>query len=105
MKIKEANAEYTGGNIWLFYGELTDGNFFLTDDYGWTLILNANPSNFDESTYVEWQQEHLVKELEGNDRLEFCNQLLNWLSKHIDNCNGMTDSEIEAYRNYFKIEY
>lgn len=101
MKITEANAIYTGGGIWLFYGKLSDGNYFLTDDNGWTQILNADPSNLDESTYSEWQEEHLIKELRNTERKLFCEQLLDWLSANPYHCGGMTEEEIEVYRNWF----
>jgi len=101
--IKEAFAVYTGGNIWLFYGQLKNGNYFLTDDYGATRILNADPSDLDESTYEEWQQEHLVKDLTGKELLEFDDALLDWLiTAPQKNRGGITDQEIEYYRNYFK---
>lgn len=102
--IKEAFAVYTGGNIWLFYGQLKDGNYFLTDDNGCTQILNADPSDFDESLYEEWQQEHLVRELEHEERIKFCNELLDWIFAHPDNDGGITEQEIEAYRTWFESE-
>lgn len=104
MKIKTAMAEYTGGNIWLFHGRLEDGNYFLTDDNGSTEILDADPENFDESLYWEWQEAHMVKMLEGKERTAFADLLLDWLAKHPEGRNGFTDSEINAYRNYFQLE-
>lgn len=103
MKIKEAYAVYTGGNIWLFYGTLDNGNYFLTDDYGATLILNADPSDLDESTFPEWQQEHLVTELQGNERIGFCFLLCGYLLEaDADHRGGINDNEIYAYYTYFK---
>jgi len=102
--IKEAYAVYTGGNIWLFYGQLENGNYFLTDDNGWTQILNSNPSDFDESLYEEWQQEHLVRELFYEERIKFCNELLDWILAHPDNDGGITEHEIEVYRTWFESE-
>lgn len=104
MEIKTAWAVYTGGNIWLFYGSLEDGNFFLTDDNGCTLIINTDPSDLDESTFPDWQEEHLVRELENNERMQFCNVLLDWILEHPNNDGGMTEQEIEVYRNWFKSE-
>ena len=104
--IKEAFAVYTGGNIWIFYGETTDGNYFLTDDYGATLILNADPSDFEVSLYEDWQQEHLVAELQENDRAKFCNDLCDTLLKADErHQGGILDEEIEGYREYFKYQY
>ena len=56
--IKSANAVYTGGGIWVFYGELEDGNFFLTDNDGYVALVDSDPSDFDESLYYDWQEEH-----------------------------------------------
>ena len=105
-KIKEAFAVYTGGGIWLFYGKLSNGNWFLTDDYGATRILNADPSDLDVSTYEEWQLEHLVKDLIGKDRLTFCDALCDYLEKaDQSHRGGITNSELDAYRDYFKKEF
>ena len=101
-EILEANAVYTGGNIWLFYGKLVNGDYFLTDDDGWTRILNADPSDLEESTFEEWQQEHLVEDLSGSKRTLFCDKLLDWLLTHPDYRGGMTEVEIVSYRSYFK---
>lgn len=98
--ITYSTAIYTGGNIWLFHGALDDGNYFLTDDDGFTLILNADPSaDWDESLYQEWQDAHLVRELFDEERMEFCDEVLDKLT----DC-PMTDMEIDAYRQWFKSE-
>lgn len=104
MKIAEVFAVYTGGNIWLFHGKTDDGNYFLTDDNGATLILNDDPArNFDESLFEEWQQKNLVMELFGYERLRFCNDLCNaLLIADADHRGGISNREIEAYRKYFK---
>lgn len=103
--IKRAEAEYTGGNIWLFNGELGDGNFFLTDDYGSTLILNADPALDEDYCYEEWQTAHKVRELEDEELMEFLTELLDHLLIYTDGRNGMDEVEIDAYRNYWKEIY
>ena len=106
MGIKTANAVYTGGNIWLFYGETTDGSFFLTDDYGCTLLLNESPEDMDKSLYPDWQEEHKIRELFDSERVDFCNALLTWLEKEATSAQrgGITNEELEAYRDYMKEE-
>ena len=104
--IKTATAVYTGGNIWLFFGTLEDGNYFLTDDYGSTQILNADPSDLDTSLFAEWHSEHLVEELENENRFAFCEQLLDFILEHINDTEisgGMTETEIAAYREFFQL--
>lgn len=101
MKIKEAYAVYTGGGIWVFYGEVENGNHFLMSDDGFVLILDASAEDLDESTYVEWQEEHLVKELEHEERYAFCVDVLDWLKQAPDEYRGgIFDSEIEAYKTW-----
>jgi len=105
MKVKEANAVYTGGGIWIFYGETDDGNFFLTDDYGATQILNANPGDdFEEACFYEWQQEHFVSELHNEERIKFCYEILDYLLANPNHDGGMTEFEIDTYRTWFCIE-
>ena len=89
-------AVYTGGGIWLFCGEVSDGNWFFTDDFGCTLILDTNPdTDWDNCCYDTWQKAHLVKELKGKERIDFANKLINMLYK--TNCD-MTNVEIERYK-------
>lgn len=104
MRIKNVHAVYTGGGIWLFYGEMTDGKFFLTDDDGNTLILNDSPEDFDESLYPDWQEKHLFKELRGETRVRFCLNMLKWLSKpgRDDYRGGISDQEIRHYESYMR---
>ena len=81
----------------------------MTDDYGATQIVNKDPrKDFNEAFYYEWQQDHLVKELKGKERLDFCNSLCDYLKNHINDTEitgGITSLEVDAYREFFKKEY
>lgn len=109
MKPIKVNAIYTGGNIWMFLGSLDDGNFFFTDDYGCTLILDADPNeDLDNACYPEWQEEHLVSELEGNERIQFCKDMLTLLSTYeygSEENGGITETEIDGYFQYMLEEF
>lgn len=96
-----AYSEYTGGGIWIFYGKFWDGTYFLTDDYGWTRLLTADPSDLEVSTFEEWQQEHLIRDLEGDERKSFLRDLLEYLLAQEE--YGMTETEINFYRNYWDL--
>lgn len=102
---RNVNAVYTGGGIWLFYGELSTGEHFLTDDYGFTLILDESPADFDESLYEEWQHRHTIKELVDSQRVTFCDKLANRLLRHnkADNLGGIADYEIRRYKEYWRL--
>lgn len=98
-KIKNATAVYTGGGIWLFYGELESGLHFLTDDNGSTLLLDESAENMDESLYEEWQTAHQVEELEEEEAVRFIDSLLDYLSRLPQNDRGgISDTEIDRYR-------
>ena len=92
-------AVYTGGNIWIFYGKLVSGNYFLTDDNGCTLILNANPGDdFEEACFQEWQDRHKIMELDATEETLFIHRMMNVLR---DNpTGGISIREIDAYENY-----
>lgn len=97
-----AEAVYTGGNIWIFHGKCSDGNWFLTDDYGYTAILDTDPDkDWDNCLYYEWQQKHLVKDFKEKERTDFSDELADLLHK-VD-C-GLTDDAIEEYREYWRLK-
>ena len=101
--INEAFAAYTGGGIWIFYGSLTDGTWFLLDNEGWMQILNETPEDFDVSLWEEWQKKHLIREPKGDERIALCNEVLDYLASCIDDVHGggISKQEIEWYRWYF----
>jgi len=95
MKIKTAQAIYTGGGVWLFIGELENGNYFLTDDYGCTLILDENPEDLDESLTVEWQEKHTIKDI--GIKKSFVNKLMDYME---ENGRQYGFTETDHYRKY-----
>ncbi len=98
-QIKTAEAVYTGGGIYIFHGGLEDGTFFLVDDNGCVEILDESAEDFDVSLYIEWIEKHRVVDgLEESDRIDFCNQLCDYLKEHD---NGMTEYEVEVQRKWF----
>lgn len=99
--IKDVKAVYTGGNIWLFYGALDDGTYFLVDDYGSVRITDAPWDDLDTTLYVEWQDEHLVRDIEDEtERIAFCNEMLDALeTASKEDKGGFT--EFDGYREYF----
>ena len=101
MKIKTLEAVYTGGGIWLFYGELKDGTFYLTDDYGCTIILNESAEDLDKSTYEDWQNEHKIKYLVGEEATAFLKELIERLETNNYSGACLSDSEIDHYKDYW----
>ena len=101
--IKRATAEYTGGGIWTFYGELDDGNFFITDDAGETILLDEEPvypDSWDDSwDDGEWLTDHKIRDILSEDELrKFWDVLLEKLVelKEVDK------DFAKVYRNFFE---
>lgn len=106
MKIVQLETVYTGGGIFIFCGMLETGNYFLTDDYGATIITDTDPMPYIEAgTELElWEGPHNLKELIGKKRLAFCKDLIKYMrinpKEHL-----LTDSEVNYYEEYFKEEW
>ncbi len=74
--IKTATACYTGGGIYIYYGQLESGLYFRTcDDSETVYICDANTST-EEAEYPEFYEQHTTKELTGETFKEFWNQIL-----------------------------
>ena len=72
-RVIEANATYTGGNIYQYTGQFDNGNFFQTwTDYeDYVQELSADPyENWDDNSDEQWQNEHMVAEHYGSEATE-----------------------------------
>ena len=76
-QIITANAQYTGGNIYIYYGRLSDGNFFRTcDECDFIEIVNSDAS-VEEADYSEFYEKHRVETLINDEYKMFWNSMLN----------------------------
>lgn len=89
--IKNAVAEYTGGGIYIYYGELENGLFFRAcDDWESIEICNADTST-EEADYYEFYKEHTIESLGGSEYELFWNNLLMWIIHNAPNGNYSAD--------------
>lgn len=78
-EIKNATAIYTGGGVYIYYGQLTDGNWFrATDCWEEIEICNADTST-DEADYIEFYDEHSIECIGGEESKTFWNEMLLWI--------------------------
>lgn len=107
VRFKSVASVYTGGNIWLFYGQLEDGTWFITTDDGYTAICDASPEDLEESLMPEWDEEHVIRWLEKDERHTFCEALVERLlaPAYEDLDGGITEQEINYYRNTWRGDY
>lgn len=100
--IKNATAEYTGGGIYIYYGQLENGLFFRTvDDWLYISICDADTSD-DSAEYEEFYHEHEVDDIQGYDYEDFFNNMILWIIHNKPNGNYNAD-ELES-RMYARIE-
>lgn len=89
QNFKAVEPIYTGGNIYIFTGQMTNDNYFIADSSFFDVrILDADPSEvtwenamFKEYAMdsVKWQEEHLVKDLDPTEAVAFFRQMLKWV--------------------------
>ena len=91
MMIKYATAQYTGGGIYIYYGQLEDGKFFRAcDDWEWIEICNTDTS-MDAADYCEFYEEHRVNTLFDNQYETFWNEMLLWIIHNVPKGNYCVD--------------
>lgn len=109
-KFVSVEPEYTGGGIYLFTGKLADGNFFMADTANYDVrVLTEDPNeptgmdalgiterNIDS---VEWQEEHLVKDLTPDEAVAFFKEMLKWVED-----NDPSGNYLGSDMDYFKEE-
>ena len=62
-RIKTATAVYTGGGIYIYYGQLESGLYFRTADEYWGIDICNADTEADEADYSEFYEVHLVEEI------------------------------------------
>lgn len=105
-EIKNATAIYTGGNLYIYYGQLTDGNWFrATDDWEGIEICDSDTS-VEEADYNEFYEEHAFESLGGEEYKTFWNEMLLWIIHNAPEGNYQVDDlerRIIKMAKYYKV--
>ena len=110
FKITTANACYSGGGIYIYWGRLSNGNWFVADDScDFADIVNEDPSanDFDNLTY-EWFEEHLVETKSKVHVKEIIKAVIkeqpqgNYLTEELNERLSKRTAEGENAKNYRK---
>ena len=100
-EIKNATAIYTGGGLYIYYGKLSDGNWFRAyDEWECIEICNADTSS-EDADYNEFYEEHGIETLVKDDYKTFWNKMLRWI---IDNKPKGNYQSYELERRMIKME-
>lgn len=98
--ILKATAIYSGGGIYLYYAELNNKQWIMGND-DWLIVVNINPladeKTFDNSGYYEWQMEHLMREIFGEEYHRVLNSILDTIldGKTIKDYDNFSISELQ----------
>ena len=84
-KIIKATATYTGGGIYIYTGQLDNGDFFMSNDDFMVYVefYDADPyEELDEACGEIWQHTHSVGEYSGQKAVDFMISVLKWIIQH-----------------------
>ena len=97
-KIKTASAVYTGGGIYIYYGQLENSLFFITNDDIESIYICNDDTSTEEAQYPEFYEQHTVEEISGEAFKVFWNQMLSHIldggAAH-DRWSNYSQSELE----------
>ena len=105
MKIKNATAQYTGGNIYIYYGELENGLFFRAGDGEEYIEICDADTSTDEADYYEFYKKHSIKTLTGDEYIKFWNNMLLWIIHNAPSGNYQVDDLDERMIEEKETEY
>lgn len=66
-KIKSATACYTGGGIYIYYGQLENGLYFRSTDFWDVIWICDSDTEAEEADYSEFYEAHTVEEITNED--------------------------------------
>ncbi len=97
--IKTATAEYTGGGIYIYFGELTNGRWFRTETtWGCTHICESDTST-PYADEAEFYDDFTIDVLHDDDHEEFFNDMIDWINTNKPNGNyNIAELEREKYK-------
>lgn len=105
-EIKNATAIYTGGNIYIYYGQLKDGNYFRACDDWECIEICDSDTSVEEADYNEFYEEHKFEILVNEEYETFWNEMLLWIIHNAPEGNYQTD-ELERrmikMAKYYKV--
>lgn len=89
---KWVDLTYTGGGVYVAYGQLESGEYFVaSDDMYDVRFLNADPTEkvmvevygWYVSDDVEWQEQHLIRDIDDETEcLDFWDAMLTWIEEN-----------------------
>lgn len=99
-EIKTATAIYTGGGIYIYYGQLENGLYFRTGDSDGYVSFCDSDTSVEDADYVEFYDEHEVDELQNYDAELFYNDMLQWIIDNAPDGNYLAEELEKRFINH-----
>ena len=77
-----ATAEYTGGGIYIYYGQLKDGNYFRGCDDWDSIEICSKDTGTEEAEHIDFYDAYSIKSLTGQEYKTFFHKMLLWILKN-----------------------
>jgi hypothetical protein len=90
-EIEKATAYYTGGGIYIYRGQLTNGLYFSTCDTWESIVLCDADADTEEADYMEFYDVHTVQELTGKAYEKLFNKIIIWITENTPRGNYQPD--------------
>lgn len=100
MKIKNATAIYTGGGIYIYYGQLENGLYFRAcDDWDFIEICDSDTS-VEDAGYYEFYEKHSKGTIAGIEYENFWDDMILWIMHNAPKGNYSIDElEMRMIKN------
>lgn len=77
LSVKNAVADYTGGGIFVFRGQLKSGEYFIASDVNFDIrLVDKNPIKTDMWDDPDWQEAHLIGDVYDDNRITMFENIL-----------------------------
>ena len=87
--IDHATACYTGGNVYVYCGQLSDGRYFIADELQYMLFTDTDPVSVPNTEwFCGWHEKHCADHIGAKwCELPNClwNKMLDWIITHKPN--------------------
>ena len=108
-EIKNATAIYTGGGIYIYYGQLTDGNYFRASDCEDFIEICNSDTSVEAADYTDFYKKHRIETLTNEAYKIFWDEMLQWIIDNVPEGNyqisELVRRIISSYRRIREITY
>ena len=103
-EIKNATAIHTGGGIYIYYGQLENGNYFRACDEWECIEICNSDTSVEDADYGEFYYEHSIDVLWNEAYETFWNEMLQWIINNKPEGNYLSSDLEDRFINKFLVK-